>query len=339
MSDYEPPFIPSPDILNLVSEISELIGRLSVLKSAEPTLRLRRINRIKTIQGSLAIEGNTLSEEQITAILQGKRVLASPREVQEVQNALEVYDELDILNPSSQKDLLKAHSILMGELISEKGSFRSGGVGVMKGESVVHMAPPPSMVPTLIHQLMKWQKSTKNHPLIASSIFHYEFEYIHPFADGNGRMGRLWQTLILSKWKPLFAWLPVENLIYRHQKEYYSAIEASTASGNTTPFVLFMLGTIRDALLELDSTPEVTPELTPEVKRLLRALTGEMSKQELMLVLELKDEKNFREKYLKIAIQAGLIERTVPDKPNSRLQKYRLTTKGIVLLKDQGPQL
>ncbi len=180
MSDYVPPFTPTPLILNLVSEISELIGRMSVTQPTEPGLRLRRLNRIRTIQGSLAIEGNTLSEEQITAILEGKRVLASPREVKEAQNALQAYDQLDLWNPSAQKDLLRAHALMMEKLIAETGQYRIGGVGVMKGKAVVHMAPPAGMVPTLINQLLKWIKTSKVHPLIVSSIFHYEFDISIP---------------------------------------------------------------------------------------------------------------------------------------------------------------
>ena len=212
----------------------------------------------------------------------------------------------------------------------DPGEFRSGGAGVMKGEDVVHMAPPTSMVPTLINQLLKGVKTSNDHPLIASSIVHYEFEYIHPFADGNGRMGRLWQTLILSRWNPLFAWLPVENIIHKQQKHYYAAIETSTRGADTVPFVEFMLGAILDAVKDMYPA---TPEVAPEVSKLLKALKSDMSRSEIMAKLHLKDEKNFRVNYIQAALAKKLIERTIPDKPNSRLQKYRLTNAGADYLK------
>jgi len=331
---YQPPCTITPEILKCAADISELIGRLSVTHLADRTLRLRRISRIKTVHGSLAIEGNTLSVEQITAILEGKRVLAPPKEINEVENALDVYEQLGKWDPASLKDLLMAHKVLMKNLVQDSGEFRSGGAGVMKGSDVVHMAPPASMVPTLINQLLKWVKTGKYHPLITSSILHYEFEYIHPFADGNGRMGRLWQTLILSRWNPLFAWLPVENIIHKQQKCYYVAIESSTRGADTGPFVAFMLEAILEAVKEVCIfTPEVAPEVTPEVRKLLEVLKSDMSRSEIMAKLHLNDEKNFRVNYIQAALAQKFIERTIPDKPNSRLQKYRTTKAGEDCLK------
>ena len=190
-ANYQPPYTITPVILNRVAAISEAIGRLTVLTDQAKALRLRRINRIRTIHGSLAIEGNTLSEAQITAILEGKRVIAPPREVQEVKNALAAYDRFDTWKPEAEKDLLEAHRILMSGLIDEAGMYRRGGVGVMAGQQVIHMAPPADRVPHLMDDLFGWLAATDAHPLIASSVFHYELEFIHPFADGNGRMGRL----------------------------------------------------------------------------------------------------------------------------------------------------
>lgn len=330
---YQPPYTITPEILNRVAAISEAIGRLTVLTDQARSLRLRRINRIRTIHGSLAIEGNTLSEAQITAILEGKRVIAPPREVQEVKNALAAYDRFDTWKPSSEKDLLEAHRILMSGLIDEEGLYRHGGVGVMAGQQVIHMAPPADRVPHLMSDLFGWLAATDAHPLIASSVFHYEFEFIHPFADGNGRMGRLWQSLILARWNPLFADIPVESLIFEHQAEYYQAIQGSTQKTDSAPFIAFMLRMILATVTS--STPEVTQEVTPEV-RLLSVLAGEMTRQQLKEALGLKDDEHFRKAYLLPALDAGLIEMTIPDKPRSSKQKYRLTDKGRQVMARHG---
>ncbi|MDT8443158.1 MAG: Fic family protein [Desulfuromonadales bacterium] len=322
---YQLPYTITPEILNRVAAISEAIGRLTVLTDQARSLRLRRINHIRTIHASLAIEGNTLSEAQITAILEGKRVIAPPREVQEVKNALAAYDRFDTWKPEYEKDLLEAHRMLMSGLIDEAGLYRHGGVGVMAGQQVIHMAPPADRVPQLMGDLFDWLAVTDAHPLIASSVFHYEFEFIHPFADGNGRMGRLWQSLILARWNPLFADIPVESLIFEHQAEYYQVIQESTQKTDSAPFIAFMLRMILDAVTS--STPEVTQEVTPEV-RLLSVLAGEMTRQQLKEALGLKDDEHFRKAYLLPALDAGLIEMTIPDKPRSSKQKYRLTDKG-----------
>lgn len=324
-STYQPPHSITPEILNRVAAIGEAVGRLTVLTDRARALRLRRINRIRTIQGSLAIEGNTLSEAQITAILEGKRVIAPPREVQEVRNALAAYDRFDTWQPEAEGDLLEAHRILMSGLIDEAGRYRRGGVGVMAGQQVIHMAPPADRVPQLMGDLFGWLAATEAHPLIASSVFHYEFEFIHPFADGNGRMGRLWQSLILARWNPLFADIPVEGLIFEHQAEYYQALQEGTRQTDSAPFIAFMLRMVLDALAA--STPEVTPDVTPEV-RLLSAFAGEMTRQQLKAALGLKDDEHFRKAYLHPALEAGLIEMTIPGSPRSSRQKYRLTGQG-----------
>jgi Fic family protein len=323
---YQPPYTITPEILNRVAAISEVIGWLSVLTDQTRALRLRRINRIRTIRGSLAIEGNTLSEAQITAILDGKRVIAPPREVREVKNALAAYGWFDTWRPEAETDLLEAHRILMSGLINEAGRYRHGGVGVMAGSQVLHMAPPADRVPYLMADLFDWLATTDAHPLIASSVFHYEFEFVHPFADGNGRMGRLWQSLILARWNPLFADIPVESLISEHQADYYQAIQESTRQADSAPFIAFILRMILDTVTT--SAPQVGPQVTPQVAELLAAIRGEMGREALQAALGLSDRKSFRERYLKPALADGLIEMTIPDKPNSRLQKYRLTDKG-----------
>lgn len=331
--NYLPPFTVTPQILNLVAGISEAVGRLTALAEQAGALRLRRINRVRTIHGSLAIEGNTLSQAQITAILEGQRVIAPPREVQEVKNALAAYDFFGTWRPGSEPDLLEAHRILMSGLIDEAGMYRSGGVGVMAGLRVVHMAPPANRVSQLMGDLFSWLAATDVHPLIAASVFHYEFEFIHPFADGNGRMGRLWQSLILARWNPLFVDMPVESLVFDHQQKYYQALQESSNQADSAPFITFMLQMILDTLSAF--TPQVTPHVAPHVGELLAAIRGEMSREALQSALGLKDRKSFRERYLGPALAEGLVEMTLPGKPSSRLQKYRLTGKGRQFLADQ----
>ena len=259
---YSPPFSITPAILKQVTEISELVGRLSERIEQTKTLKLRRINRIRTVQGSLAIEGNTLSEAQITAILNGQRIVAPPKEVLEAQNALKAYELLTQWQPSNEQDLLHGHKVLMEGLLNDAGHYRRSGVGVMSGDTVIHMAPGAGQVPRLMKDLLTWLQHSELPALISSCVFHYEFEFIHPFADGNGRIGRLWQTLILSQWQPVFLDIPVESLIHQHQAEYYQAIRNSTAQTDCAPFIEFMLAIIGKTLLEVQST--ATEELAVE---------------------------------------------------------------------------
>ena len=255
MSLYHPPFTVTDKALNLIVDIGESLGRLSADNEQNHQLKLRKINRMRTIQGSLAIEGNTLSVEQMTDIVDGKRVIAPKKEIQEVHNANLAYETLPNWQPIIEGDLLSAHRIMMKDLIKEVGVYRSTGVGVMSGSKVIHMAPPENRVPLLMKELFTWLKNTTTHPLIISSVFHYEFEFIHPFADGNGRIGRLWQTLILSKWNPIFSDIPIENLVYQNQMKYYSAIRQSTELANSSPFIEFMLDMILNSvhsLLEME---------------------------------------------------------------------------------------
>jgi Fic family protein len=264
---YQPPFTITPLMLTLVAEISEAAGRLSALAEIDSTLLLRRANRIRTVQGSLAIEGNTLSEAQITAILEGKRVMAPPREILEVRNALQAYEQLHQWRYEREQDLLDAHSVLMRGLLDEVGQYRSSGVGVMAGDKVVHMAPGANQVKRLMADLFAWLKASDIPPLIRSCVFHYEFEFIHPFSDGNGRMGRLWQTLILTRWQPAFADLPVESLIHQRQAAYYQAIQASTQRSDCAPFIEFMLDTIAVTLREvLDNDEKMRVETQVEAR-------------------------------------------------------------------------
>jgi len=324
---YQPPCTITPAIERLLGEICEIIGRLSVPAQGDD-LRLRRINRIRTIQGSLAIEGNTLSEEQITAIMDGKRVIAPARDIQEARNAIEVYDRLERWDPSKESDLLAAHEIMMRGLMDFPGRYRTGGVGVMGKEEVIHVAPPADLVPTLMRELFEWLGRGEHHPLVASSIFHYEFEFIHPFADGNGRMGRLWQTLILTGWNPVFAITPVESMVHARQQEYYGTIGQSTKMSDSAPFVEFMLEAIRE-IIENIGSDQVTDYVTDQVKRLLRFMDEAfMSTAEMMAGLSLSHRPTFRKNYLHPSLELGFLEMKYPENPKHPRQRYRLTAKG-----------
>lgn len=332
MSNYKPPFHMTDKMTSLIAEISEQVGRITVLQEGTISPHLRRENRIRTIHSSLAIEHNSLSLEQVTAILDGKRVLGNPNEIKEVQNAYEAYELMLRLNPASVDDLLKAHKLMMNGLVSENGRFRSGGVGVFDGEVLSHMAPPVEFVPEHIQNLFAWYQKSELHPLIKSAIFHYEFEFIHPFADGNGRMGRMWHSLLLGKWKEMFFWLPIEELIQSRQKEYYDALGAADKQADSAGFVELMLEIIRDSLTEITvvgrSTDQDSDQVTIQdkmpVERILSALSDEtLSATELMERLGLSHRPTFRKNYLNPALEQKLIERTIPDKPNSKNQKYR----------------
>lgn len=251
MKNKKPPFEITSAIINYVAEISELIGRLTSSQALSATPTLRRTNRIRTIHASLAIEQNTLTIEQVTAVINGKTVLAPPKDIAEVKNAYEIYDRLDELNPYSTDDLLTAHGIMTRDLIEDSGIFRSRPVGIVdKNGQILHFGTLPQYVPELVEELIGWIKKSDLHMLIKSCVFHYEFELIHPFSDGNGRIGRLWHTLLLSKWNPLFSWLPVESIIHKRQNDYYNAINASNAAGESTVFVEFMLSAIKASLID-----------------------------------------------------------------------------------------
>lgn len=248
---YQPPFQMTEEITNLIVEIGEYVGSITTYESMHQNPVLRRESRIKSIYSSLAIEQNTLSLDQVTDVIEGKRVLGPPQDIREVKNAYEAYERVSMLDPYSVKNLLLAHKLLMDGLVKEAGSFRSGNVGVYAGDQLIHAGTPAKYVPDLMSQLMTWLKESKLHPLVKSCIFHYEFEFIHPFADGNGRTGRLWQSLILQNWKEIFAWLPVETLVHEHQEEYYEVLGRADHAGDSTEFVEFMLRMIRDALKEI----------------------------------------------------------------------------------------
>ena len=318
----------TPEITRLIAAISEIVGRFTPTADILITPRLRRENRIRSIQGSLAIEQNSLSLDQVTAVIQGKRVLGAPREIQEVRNAFVAYEALSSWSPTEMDDLLAAHRLLMAGLVDEPGAFRRGRIGVFKDRQVVHVAPPAQRLPKLMGDLLHWLKTTPEHPLIAGGLFHYELEFIHPFADGNGRMGRLWQTLILSQWQPWLAFVPVESVVRERQVAYYEALRQADQQADATRFVIFMLEALRDTL-EQFATDQVGDQVTDQVKSLLRVLTaGDMTVSEAMKRLLLAHRPTFRGNYVRPALKMGLVEMTQPDAPRSPTQRYRLTLKG-----------
>lgn len=316
---YEPPFKITSQIIDLISQISEAVGEINSLENSPRHLELRKENRIKTIHSSLAIENNSLSLEQITAIIEGKRVLGSPNEIQEVKNALQAYELLLTLNPYEEKDLLKAHKLMMADLVERNGKYRKDGVGIFDGNQVVHLAPTADRVPFLMSDLFEWLKNNDVHPLIKSCVFHYEFEFIHPFQDGNGRMGRLWQTVILKEWKSVFAWLPIETLIKENQVEYYNALNSSDSDANSTNFTVFMLQTILRTIKEIIETEKkitlkITVKITANQKKILEAIKQNpfVTQEELSSIVGIA-KLNINKNMKKLQEQ-GIIERVGADK-------------------------
>ncbi len=278
MPQKNPPFEITSRILSLSTEIAELVGRVVSTEKLSASPTLRRTNRIRSIYSSLAIEQNSLTLDQVTAILDGKRVLAPPKDIKEVQNAFEIYERLNQLDPYSVEDLLLAHRVMTRDLVSESGEFRSGPIGVVDRDgNVLHFGSLPAYVPQLVLDLLDWTKQSDLPMVIKSCVFHYEFELIHPFADGNGRIGRLWHTLLLSKWNPIFAWLPVESIIHDRQEGYYRAINQSNFDGASTVFLEFMLDAIKSALEEAaEASAQSKPseaERRARIERFLQANT------------------------------------------------------------------
>jgi len=321
MSYNKPPYQITPEVLALLTKVSEQIGAVNALHLNRPQTELRKANRIKTIQSTLAIEGNTMSEEQITALLNNKRILAPQKDILEVQNAIATYDKLHTFKPFQLKSLLNAHKTLMNGLIKEAGVLRKGNVGIVKGSEVTHVAPPGSMVMHLMQELLDYVKYDRDPILIKTCVFHYEFEFIHPFADGNGRMGRLWQTILLMKTYPLFEYLPIESVIKADQAKYYEALNKSDHQGQSTVFIIFMLENISKALNELLDKPLGPPN--PESRILLfKEIAGKGSftrKDYLNHFKGLSTATASRD--LKIATEMGIVQKS-GDKNSS---SYRYT--------------
>lgn len=322
---YIPPYEITDEMLELVSEIMENLGKLSGIHELKKLPRLRKVNRIKSIHSSLAIENNTLSIEQVTDVIYGKRVLGPKEDIIAVQNANLAYKKLENINPFSLDDLLKIHGIMMNGLVSEAGKIRTGQVGIYNQDGkVVHLAPPSNFVSKQLIGLFDWIKSSPANMLIKSSVFHYEFEFIHPFCDGNGRMGRLWQTALLASWKPIFAWIPIESIIKDNQEEYYNAIAQSTKQAKSNIFILFMLDVINKAIKDIIvDTRNHYNHINNQITKLMKVIESyPQSAAELMQKLNLKSRVGFRKNYLQPALDAGLIGMTEPNKPTSKNQKY-----------------
>lgn len=317
MSTYQPPFVVTPLILNQVIEIGELMGHWAAMAGRASPL-LRKENRIRTIQASLAIEHNSLTTEQVTALMEGKRILAPAKDIQEVRNAILAYEKMSEWKSEQLSDLLQAHRVLMLGLVDNPGQLRAGNVGVYREKQLIHMVPPASQVLRLMNDLLGWLKTTELHPLIAGAVFHYEFEFIHPFADGNGRMGRLWQTLILREWRSELAWLPVETLIHYQQDRYYQVLGQCDRQSSCTPFIEFILENIISALqeglrkpspLSEEMSEEMSSDLLDIEKRILQILSNQPGRSAKSIADECEISARTVERYLKALQLKGKLQR------------------------------
>jgi Fic family protein len=327
MSKYIPPYSVTDKMLTLVADIAEKTGKITSYRSFETRPHLRKNNRIRSIHSSLAIEANSLSIDEVSSVINGRTVIGPEKEIQEVKNAYKAYDMLGQFDPYSLQDLQKMHGIMTYLTVQDSGVFRSHNEGVFNGDICIFMAPPPQFVSEQMRALFEWMDSARGvvHPLILSSVFHYEFVFIHPFSDGNGRMARLWQTALLSEWNPVFQYLPLESRVQEFQEGYYNAIAVCHAEGKSDAFIEFMLDKI-DRTLDwaLKQITEQDSCLSEYVQRLLDVMEYDVpyTAAQLMAALDLKSRDNFRKNYIAPALDKGLIVRGSPDKPTSRNQTY-----------------
>lgn len=327
MKQTQSPFTISNAMLRMVAEIAEKAGRISGYHSFESKPHLRRNNRIRSIHSSLAIEANSLSLDEVRSVISGKTVIGPQKEIQEVKNAYQAYEELGTFDPYALEELKRLHGVMTRLTVQESGVFRSHNEGVFSGNRCIFMAPPPQFVPSQMEALFAWMNAEREnvHPLILSSVFHYEFVFIHPFSDGNGRMARLWQTALLAEWNPIFQYLPLESRVYAFQEEYYRAIAECHSAGNSNAFIAFMLDkinlTMDWALMQVKAKDAY---LSEQVRRLLDAMESDVpyTAAQIMAMLGLKSRDNLRKLYLNPAIEKGLIEMGIPDRPTSRNQTY-----------------
>ena len=327
MDRYVPPFSISNQMLTMIAQIAEKTGMISNYRSFESKPHLRRNNRIRSIHSSLAIEANSLSLDEVKSVISGKTIIGPQKEIQEVKNAYQAYDMLGRFDPYSLEDLKKMHGVMTNLTVQESGVFRNHDEGVFNGDRCIFMAPPPHLIPDQMASLFDWMKAVQYevHPLIMSSVFHYEFVFIHPFADGNGRMARLWQTALLAEWNPIFQYLPLESRIHEFQDDYYNAIDTCNKTGSSDAFIVFMLDKINLTLdWALQQVNDKDAYLSIEVQKLLEVMDYDVpyTGVQLMKKLSLKARDNFRKLYLLPALEQGLIVMSIPDKPTSRNQAY-----------------
>ena len=327
MEEYKPPYTITEKMLNLVSSISTKLGRIEIYHNLDNKPHLRRNNRIKSVHSSLKIEANSLTIGQTKDVINGRMVLGPEQEIQEVKNAYKAYEMIGKVNPYSLDDLKKVQGIMEYLLKDDAGRFRDGDEGVFNGDTCIFMAPPPQFVPSLMQDLFRWMSTNRKevHPLIMGAIFHYEFVFIHPFSDGNGRTARLWHTMLLNEWNPVFAYIPLESQIEKFQNDYYNAISECHVNGNSNVFIEFMLERIDDILDEVNE--QIRKSINDEseyVKRLLEVMEFDVpyTAVSLMKQLGLKSRETFRKNYMDPALNIGAVERTIPDKPNSKNQRY-----------------
>lgn len=340
----KPPYTITEAAADYLAKIVEIVTRLEYGSEFRRNIRLHRENRMRTIHSSLAIEGNSLSLGEMTAVIEGKVVAGRQEEIKEVKNAYEAYDRIMTFNPYSIDDFLKAHLLMTQGLLKESGQFRNGDVGVFDGDIVVHVGARPQFVHQLIADLFSWAKESKLHPVLKSAILHYEIETIHPFADGNGRIGRLWQTLLLAKWNSIFAWIPMESVLYKNRPQYYQAIESARKENDSGVFIEFTLSAILDIIAlqekhQVEHKEEHQVKLNDAALVVLTALENmPLSRKELFTAIGMSGDSRAFKRNIEPLILGGFVEMTIPDKPNSKLQKYRLTKKGISAMTEKSLQ-
>lgn len=329
----KPPYTITEKAADYLAKIVETVTRLEYGTGFKRDIKLHSQNRVRTIHSSLAIEGNSLTLGEVTAVIEGKVVAGKQTEIKEVKNAYEAYDKIMSFDPYAVKDFLNAHNLMTQGLVAESGKFRSGDVGVFDGDVAVHIGARPQFVPDLIGELFDWAKESDLHPVLKSAILHYEIETIHPFADGNGRMGRLWQTLLLVKWNAIFAWIPMESVMNQNRPEYYDALYDGQHSGDSSRFIEFTLlallevlqKTHADLLAAEQVTEQDNAQVTEQVDRAERIIAfcaEPRSREEIQVFVGITHREHFRSKILGPLLDSGKLKMTIPDKPNSRNQKY-----------------
>lgn len=326
---HRPPYTITEKSADYLAKIVETVTRLEFGTAFKGNIKLHRENRVRTIYSSLAIEGNSLTLGEVTAVIAGKVVAGKQTDVKEVKNAYEAYEKIMTFDPYRTADFLKAHKLMTQDLVEEAGNFRSGDVGVFDGDVAVHIGARPQFVPQLMDDLLAWAKTSELHPVLKSAILHYEIETIHPFADGNGRMGRLWQTLLLAKWNMIFAWIPMETVLYRNRPQYYKAIEDARKANDSGVFIEFTLSALYEILqntnADLLATEQVAEQDSEQVgreERILAFCAQAKTRAEIQAFAGIVRREYLREKILKPLLESGKLKMTIPDKPNSRNQKY-----------------